>query len=178
MEINGSVHRINSQSGVVPDPILVRGMDYYTGPIYEAVVESYPSAILGGGRYDDLIGMFAGKKIPAVGCSLGFERILAILEERGSGQQVSAVAGAVLINDGTNAVILQQQAEQLRNEGFCIETNLDTDDVGRQFKYAEASGMRWAIRRFDAAALSITVRDLSKRQDFTMPLSEFKSRLA
>ena len=178
MGINGSVHRINSQSGVVPDPILVRGMDYYTGPIFEAIVEGYPSAILGGGRYDDLIGQFAGKKIPAVGCSIGFERVLAILQERESGTAVTTTSQALLINEGVNAVILQQQAEQLRNEGLCIETNLDTDDVGRQFKYAEAAGMRWAIRRFDAATSSITVRDLSKRQDFTMPLSEFKSRLA
>jgi histidyl-tRNA synthetase len=152
-------------------------MDYYTGPIYEAIVEGYPSAILGGGRYDDLIGKFAGKDIPAVGCSIGFERILAILQERESGTAVIVTSQTLLINAGVNAVLLQQQAEQLRNEGLCIETNLDTDDVGRQFKYAEAAGMRWAIRRFDVAASSITVRDLSKRQDFTMPLSEFKSRL-
>ena len=178
MEINGSVHRINSRSGVVPDPILVRGMDYYTGPIYEAIVEGYPSAVLGGGRYDDLIGTFAGKNIPAVGCSLGFERILAILQERESGTAVTVTSQLLLINESSNAVVLQQQAEQLRNEGLCVETYLDQDDVGKQFKYAEAAGMRWAIRHFNVASSSITVRDLSKRQDFTMPLSEFKSRLA
>jgi len=153
-------------------------MDYYTGSVYEAVVEGSPSAILGGGRYDDLIGTFAGKKIPAVGCSIGFERILALLQKRESGTAVTVTSQLLLINEGSNAVVLQQQAEQLRNEGLCIETNLDTDDVGRQFKYAEAAGMHWAIRHFDAAASSITVRDLSKRQDFTMPLAEFKSRLA
>ena len=58
--IRRSVLAVNPQSSVVFDPILVRGMDYYTGPIYEAVVESFSSSILGGGRYDGLIGTFAG----------------------------------------------------------------------------------------------------------------------
>jgi histidyl-tRNA synthetase len=156
---------------------MVRGMDYYTGPVYEAVAEGYPSAILGGGRYDDLIGKFAGKKIPAVGCSIGFERILAILQERDSGTALTVTSQVLLINEGVAAVILQQQAEHLRNAGLCVETYLDQDDAGKQFKYAEAAGMRWAIRCFDTAASSITVRDLSKRQDLTMSLSEFKTRL-
>ncbi len=182
--IISSVHAIASTSfdflasSIVFDPILVRGMDYYTGPVYEAVVEGFPSAILGGGRYDDLIGKFTGKKIPAVGCSLGFERILSILQERKAGQFSTAPSHLLLANDNQPSDLLQQQAEHLRNEGLCIETYLDHDDIGKQFKYAEAAGMRWAIRRFDGAASSITVRDLSKRQDFTMPLSEFKSLLA
>jgi len=173
-----AVETINPESSIVFDPILVRGLDYYTGPVYEAVMAiGSTSSILGGGRYDDLIGTFAGKNIPAVGCSIGFERILAILQGE-SGTAMTVTSQILLVNEGATAVLLQQQAEQLRNEGLCIETNLDTDDVGRQFKYAEAAGMRWAVRRFEAATSSITVRDLSKRQDFTMPLAEFKSRLA
>ena len=80
--------------------ILVRGMDYYTGPVYEAVVEGYPSSILGGGRYDGLIGRFAGKDIPAVGCSLGFERILSILQARKEGPATVAMPRVLLVNDG------------------------------------------------------------------------------
>ena len=63
-----SIRAVNPQSRIIFHPIMVRGMDYYTGPVYEAVVEGYPSSILGGGRYDGLIGRFAGKPIPAVGC--------------------------------------------------------------------------------------------------------------
>ncbi|HZD12144.1 MAG TPA: ATP phosphoribosyltransferase regulatory subunit, partial [Candidatus Binatus sp.] len=178
MGINGSVHRINSQSGVVPDPILVRGMDYYTGPIFEAVVAGYPSAVLGGGRYDGLIGQLAGKNIPAVGCSIGFERILALLQERGSGLLSSTVSRVVLVNDGTPTIDLQRQAEQLRNAGLCIETNLDTDDVGRQFKDAESAGILWAIKRFDVASSTVTARYLPERRDLTLSLAEFKARLS
>src|SRR6266581_5483549 len=175
--IRKSVLAVNPQSSIVFDPILVRGMDYYTGPIYEAVVENFSSAVLGGGRYDDLIGQFAGRKIPAVGCSIGFERILAILEERTAGQAVAASPRALLICDEGDVDLLQRQAEQLRNEGLCVETYLDYDDVGKQFKYAEAAGIRWAIKRFDAASSSVTVRYLPERKDLALPLSEFKARL-
>ncbi len=176
-DIVRSLLEINKDSRIVFDPILVRGMDYYTGPIYEAVVEGYPSAILGGGRYDDLIGQFAGKKIPAVGCSIGFERILAILQERTAEQAVAATPRALLICDEQDAALLQQQAEQLRNEGLCVEAYLDRDDVGKQFQYAEAAGLTWAIKHFDAASSSVTVRYLPERRDLALSLSEFKARL-
>ncbi len=173
-----SVQSINPESSIVFDPLLVRGMDYYTGPIYEAVVEGYPSAILGGGRYDDLMGQFAGKKIPAVGCSIGFERILAILQERTAEHAVAATPRALLICDEQDAALLQQQAEQLRNEGLCVEAYLDRDDVGKQCKYAEAAGITWAIKHFDAASSSVTVRYLPERRDLTLALAEFKARLS
>src|SRR2546422_3207850 len=80
-------------------------------------------------------------------------------------------------SDVCSSDLLQRQAEQLRNEGLCVETYLDYDDVGKQFKYAEAAGISWAIKRFDAASLSVTVRYLPERKDLALPLSEFKARL-
>jgi histidyl-tRNA synthetase len=153
-------------------------MDYYTGPVFEAVVEGYGSSILGGGRYDDLIGMFAGKKIPAVGCSIGFERVLAILQERASGQVSALMPRVLLLRDEDDEVHLHAQAEFLRNEGLPIETYLDPDDVGKQLKYAEGAGILWAIKRFDREASSLTIRYLATRQDRTVSLAEFKSLLA
>lgn len=177
-EIMESVCAVNKNSAVTFDPVLVRGMDYYTGPVYEAVVEGFPSAILGGGRYDDLIGMFAGKKIPAVGCSIGFERVLAIQQERAS-EQLSALAPRMLLlRDEDNEVQLHAKAEFLRNEGLPIETYLDNDEVGKQLKYAEAAGILWAIKGFDQEASSLTIRYLPTRQDRTVSLAEFKSLLA
>jgi len=172
-----AVREINKESRLIFHPTLVRGMDYYTGPVYEAVVEGFPSAILGGGRYDDLIGTFAGKKIPAVGCSLGFERILSILQARKEGPPTTALSRVLLVNDGQPVDLLQRQAEQLRAAGFCVETYLDQDDLGRQFKYAEATDIPWAIRRFDPITSMVTVRDLSKRADLTMELDAFWSLL-
>jgi histidyl-tRNA synthetase len=67
------------------DPTLVRGMGYYTGPIFEISHTGYPSSIAGGGRYDDMIGRFLGRPVPACGFSIGFERLVEILEERDAG---------------------------------------------------------------------------------------------
>jgi len=64
------------------DPALVRGMGYYTGPIFEIVSEEFKGSIAGGGRYDNLLNKFQDIPIPAVGFSIGFERIIAILKER------------------------------------------------------------------------------------------------
>ena len=64
-------------------PTLVRGMGYYTGTIFEIQVESFGSSVGGGGRYDKMIGKFTGKDVPAVGFSIGFERIMTLLMEEG-----------------------------------------------------------------------------------------------
>lgn len=175
--IIASVLTINPDSSIVFDPVLVRGMDYYTGPVYEAVVDGFPSSILGGGRYDGLIGRFAGKPIPAVGCSIGFERILTILQDRQSGSAVTIVDRALLVNEGQHMDVFLQQAERLRSEGLSIETYLDQDEVGKQLKYAEAAGFTWAIKHFDADSLSLTVRRLSNRQDRVVSLVDFKALL-
>ena len=65
------------------DPTLVRGMGYYTGPIFEIGVGEFGSSVGGGGRYDEMIGKFTGNPVPAVGFSVGFERIIMLLMESG-----------------------------------------------------------------------------------------------
>ena len=69
---------------IIFDFSLARGLDYYTGLIYEAVLtdENRVGSIAGGGRYDGLVGMFSGKEVPSVGVSIGIERVFAILEEK------------------------------------------------------------------------------------------------
>ena len=77
---------------------LARGLDYYTGLIYEAVLTgSDRGSIAGGGRYDGLVGMFSGKNIPAIGVSIGIERVFAILEEKAKNESVRATKTQILI---------------------------------------------------------------------------------
>src|SRR6185503_2638925 len=68
---------------LVFDPFLARGMDYYTGPIFEVAADGIPFSLAGGGRFDDLIERLAGAKVPACGFSIGFERVYTLMEERG-----------------------------------------------------------------------------------------------
>jgi histidyl-tRNA synthetase len=68
---------------IVFDPTLVRGMGYYTGQIFEIAAKGYASSIAGGGRYDKMVGKMTGRDVPGVGFSIGFERIISILDEKG-----------------------------------------------------------------------------------------------
>jgi histidyl-tRNA synthetase len=171
-----AVRDINKDSHIIFHPALVRGMDYYTGPIYEAVVEGFGSSILGGGRYDGLIGRFLGKPVPAVGCSIGFERILAIQQQRAGAASV-AVSRAILLRGDQDDRQLQIQAEKLRDAGLPVETYLDRDEIGKQLKYAEGAGITWAIKQVQADDQSLLVRHIPTRQDRTVTLIEFQDLL-
>ncbi len=98
------------------DISLVRGQGYYTGTVFEIVSGDFGSSVAGGGRYDRLIGKFLGKDVPAVGFSIGFERIFSILSEKGADIPDAKQRIAVLYSDGdfVNAV---RFAESLRTDG-------------------------------------------------------------
>lgn len=105
------------------DPSLVRGMSYYTGTIFEIGMEGYSFAIAGGGRYDEMIGRFSGHKVPACGFSIGFERIVTILKDKGF--EVPTVGGkyAVLVskNAGKDSMLEAfAKASELREEGNTV----------------------------------------------------------
>jgi histidyl-tRNA synthetase len=176
-KIIATVRKIHNESRVIFHPTLVRGMDYYTGPIYEAVVDGFSSSILGGGRYDGLIGRFLGKSIPAVGCSIGFERILSILQNRENHGAVK-VERVLLVRPSADLVETTRQAERLRATGLGVESYLEEDDLGKQLKYAEAAGITWAIKQVRADDLSLLVRHLPTRQDRTVSLAEFQELVA
>ena len=133
---------------LVFDPVLARGLGYYTGPIFEAeVTEPRVGSIAGGGRYDGLIGMFSKKDVPAVGISLGLERILVVLEEwgklpgaTGTSQALVTVFSADLQSHSLAVV------RALRQAGVAAEMTLDEGDkLGRQFKRAHALGIPWVL---------------------------------
>src|SRR5207253_245900 len=134
------------------------------------------SSILGGGRYDGLIGTFAGKDIPAVGCSIGFERILTLLQERESPEAAKAER-VLLVRQPGDLVEMTRFAEQLRAGGLAVESYLEEDDLGKQLRYAQAAGMIWAIKEVHPGDLSLLVRHLPTRQDQAVSLADFQALL-
>jgi histidyl-tRNA synthetase len=129
------------------DPYLARGLSYYTGPIFEVEFTGLSGSGGGGGRYDDLIGMFSNQTIPACGFSLGLERILLIMEERGMFPAQLAGQPQVLVtqfDEGTVAETLQL-AHRLRVAGLRVDLYPDLDRYGRQFKYADERKIRYAL---------------------------------
>ena len=85
------------------DPTLVRGMSYYTGTIFEISMDEFGGSVGGGGRYDEMIGKFTGQPTPACGFSIGFERIVMLLLERGYKVPTSREKKALLIEKGLSA---------------------------------------------------------------------------
>ena len=105
------------------DPTLVRGMGYYTGTIFEVKVESFGSSVCGGGRYDHMIGRFTGQDVPAVGFSIGFERIFTILSEEGAKAPAASEKIAFIIEKGMSSEKLGEifeKAASERKEGHCV----------------------------------------------------------
>ncbi len=129
------------------DESLARGLSYYTGAIFEVNVPDFQGSIAGGGRYDGLIGMFGKEEIPAVGFSLGLERILLIMEERGMfPNDLTTNAADVLItiwNEETAGESLKLAGE-LRQKGLRVMVYPQPDKLGKQFKYADQIDVEYA----------------------------------
>jgi histidyl-tRNA synthetase len=141
------------EMGVPPEqfaiaPQLARGLSYYTGSVFESVIENPPmGSLLGGGRYDELVGMFAGQPIPTVGLAFGIERLFDLMTELKLGPQartVSEVFVTVFSHELVGASL--QLARELRTAGLKVETALDArDKLGKQFKYADRKGIPFAL---------------------------------
>lgn len=103
------------------DPTLVRGMSYYTGPIFEISMDEYGGSVGGGGRYDEMIGKFTGQNTPACGFSIGFERIVMLLMERGFKVPGSDRKTALLVEKNMPAdklLVVLKEANELRAQGI------------------------------------------------------------
>jgi histidyl-tRNA synthetase len=118
-------------------PFLARGLDYYTGPIFEIYLKETAGAVAAGGRYDDLIGMFVGKQIPACGISIGIDRILSTLRVGGQDKR-DALKPQVFITvwDRTSRAEALRIATELRNEGIVVEVSLGEGKIGNQVRFA------------------------------------------
>jgi histidyl-tRNA synthetase len=132
------------------DPYLVRGMGYYTGPIFEVSYGSYGSSIAGGGRYDRMIGKLLGREVPATGFSIGFERIIEILKEREGLVKAHEERVALLFDEGADLAALAAAARRLRERGCIVSLELRRRRMGRQLSDLRQWGYTsYAV--FDAA---------------------------
>lgn len=98
------------------DPTLVRGMSYYTGTIFEIAMDEFGGSVGGGGRYDEMIGKFTGQNTPAVGFSIGFERIVMLLLERGYQIPTSRQKRAYLLEKKLGQAELLEVLEQAKKD--------------------------------------------------------------
>jgi histidyl-tRNA synthetase len=176
---------------IVIDPSVVRGLGYYTGPVYEAELtfeihdekgrKRQFGSVAGGGRYDDLVKRFTGQAVPATGVSIGVDRLLAALREKG--RIGGTVEGPVVVTvmDRDRMAEYQAMVSELRSAGIRAEVYLgNPKNFGNQMKYADRRGSPVAViagsDEFDAGKVQIKDLILGAKIAENATLEEWKER--
>ena len=132
-EISGGKYKIEYT------PNLVRGQGYYTGMVFEITCPQFSGAVAGGGRYDNMVGKFLGQQVPAVGFSIGFERICGILMEQGYKVPDDKERFALLYDDSLAFPAVVAKANELRGE-YCVALFKKSKKIGPQLNMLESAG--------------------------------------
>jgi len=169
-----------SKSNLKFNPALARGLDYYTGMIFEGKIPGESGSVGGGGRYDRLIESLGGPNIPAVGFGLGFDRTVEVLISR----------SLVVSNPTTQVLVtifsLDLQGETLKVAAKLREAGINTelypepsDKLDKQFKYADKKGIPFALvlGQDELNNNTVTLKNMSTREQVTLPLSEAIAKL-
>ena len=168
-----TVFRAMSELGVPAqrcalDLSIARGLDYYTGTVYETELDDHPElgSICSGGRYDDLAGQYTSTRLPGVGISIGLTRLFWQLREAGvvSASASTVEAYVALMDDGGVGYALSLAAA-LRSGGIKTETAVEPSKLGRQFRYADRAGIRFVLiaGEDERGRGTVTVRDLEEQ---------------
>ncbi|WP_082894718.1 histidine--tRNA ligase [Sulfitobacter geojensis] len=159
-ELNEIVQLLHAQGygpdRIVIDPSVVRGLGYYTGPVFEAELtfeikddkgrtRNFGS-VAGGGRYDDLVKRFTGQEVPATGVSIGVDRLLAALDAKGRLDKTADGPVVVTVMDKARMADYQKMVAELREAGIRAEVYLgNPKNFGNQLKYADKRGSPVAV---------------------------------
>ena len=165
------------------DVTLARGLNYYTGAIFEVAPPKAVAmgSIGGGGRYDDLTGIFGLKDISGVGISFGLDRIYLVLEEMNLfPKTVASTSKALFINYGEKEALYCMKAiQQLRNLDIKVELYPDTVKVGKQFQYADKRGIPFAVivGETEMNEGKFALKNLTSGEQFLLDLEALQKQL-
>ncbi|MDR2966188.1 MAG: histidine--tRNA ligase [Treponema sp.] len=163
----------------VLDPSITRGLDYYTGVVFETFLNDMPDigSICSGGRYDNLAGLYSkNNSISGVGSSIGLDRLLAALEALDKLPSSGSCKAAIACIDAEKSGQYQVLADKLRQKGIQCEVFVDAcgeKNLVKQFQFAEKKGLKWVIIP-DENPLSgtVTLRDLAARKNIDLSIGE------
>ncbi len=170
------------QERISLDLSIARGLDYYTGTIYETFLNDLPGigSVCSGGRYDNLAGLFTSQKLPGVGASLGLDRLLAAMEEMGMLAAASTPAPVlILLFDAGHTGDYLRIARKLRAEGIDTEVFCDARNIGKQLSYASRKGFKAAViaGQTEFAQGNWQVKDLQAGQQTTVTEADLVGEL-
>ncbi|MDR2952204.1 MAG: histidine--tRNA ligase [Treponema sp.] len=163
----------------VIDPSITRGLDYYTGVVFETFLEELPGigSVCSGGRYDNLAGLYSKSKEPVsgVGSSIGLDRLLAAMESLGKLPDAESRSAAIAHVNEEEAGLYQALARRLREAGVSCEvfTEGDGNSLSKQFILAAKKGFKWIIIPMEKPLNGrVTLRDLAARQNKDVSVEE------
>jgi histidyl-tRNA synthetase len=181
LRLSKSTPAANHMSLALP---LARGLSYYTGAIMEIRVADLAGSLGGGGRYDGLIGMFLGENIPACGFSLGLERTLVVMGERGmfpASAADSAPADVMLtLFDEEGVPDALRLGGELRARGVRVEIYPEPSKLGKQFKYTSERRIRFAVvaGSDERARHEVTIKNMETGEQSSVPRASAADWLA
>jgi len=156
------------------DPSVTRGLDYYTGVVFETNLSALPDigSVCSGGRYDELASLYTKKKLPGVGAAIGLDRLLAALDELGLSKGAQAYTRVVILNieEGLEPR-LHSLARALRAQGIETEIYPERRKLAQQFAYAERKGVPFALilGKDEAERGVVQMKDLASRESVELP---------
>jgi histidyl-tRNA synthetase len=165
------------------DLSVVRGLDYYTGTVYETTLVDHPDigSICSGGRYDDLASYFTNTKLPGVGISIGLSRLFARLKDANLLRAPVRTPAEVLVTtlDPDSLERYLRIASSLRAQDINTEVYLERAKIGKQFEYANKKGFRVAITAGadEFSRGTVKVKDLSAQAETDVPLDQVAARV-
>ena len=154
---------------------IARGLDYYTGIVYETTLDAHPQigSICSGGRYDDLASHYTKSKLPGVGISIGLTRLFYQLREAGLVDvAASNVDVLVALLDDAGFADALALSQTLRGRGLRVETQMEARKIAKQFQYADRAGIRFVALRGEGERSdgTVTLKDLRSGEQETLPL--------
>jgi histidyl-tRNA synthetase len=162
-------------------PALARGLGYYTGPIFEIKMTDVGFSLAGGGRYDELVGMFGAHPVPAVGFSIGLERILVLMEERGMYPAMSGSAEVMICWLDVPRSAVLECATALRGSGLRVEVFPESAKLGKQLAYAGSPPLQIPFAAIlgasEVAAREVTLKDLASGEQVRVPWEAVAARV-
>lgn len=155
----------------VLDPSITRGLDYYTGVVYETFLNGCPEigSVCSGGRYDNLAGLYTKTKLPGVGASIGLDRLIAGLEKLGKTTKKGSYLDAeIFCMDKSLVVHYQKVAAVLRAKGIAVEVFPEQKKIAQQYAVTDAKYVKWGIiiGTDEAAGNVVTLKKLETREQF------------
>ncbi len=162
------------ETAYMVDVAMARGLEYYTGPIYETIIEEANiGSVTGGGRFDELIGLFTDRSLPAVGTSIGIERLIVVMEEHNMFPASLGQTPVQVLVSAFDEALLDESikvAAQLRQAGLQVQVYFDPAPIREQIGYASSKDIPFLVilGPDEVASNQVSIRSLRTKQQETV----------